>query len=359
MDSCSLSLQIFRSDLLLQDNSTLHSVKLPDLPIPTFLATATKIENTLYVFGGLCPDMESALLVQAYDINTGTWSTLPPFPVYKSESAVINGQLTLIGGGDASTGKITNEVWSWHEEEKKWRKTIPPMPTERARHGVVQSGNVVAVVGGLASGVKTALDTVDILNTATLQWTTSHSLKLPIPMWLMKTATCDGHVYITCGWGRPDRPIKRVFTLPLSVLDQAVAEQRVQDNPPQCQWTEVEETPFYRSGLLPISHHPLVVGGHDSSYNSSSIISVFDSSVNRWFNVGHCSVACCRPCLLSVSCSAFIVIGGCTDLKDLKQSSLNTFELYYTFECFINSLYVHDQIHLVHLLIVIHIQLVY
>ena len=329
MNSCSLSLQIFRSDLLLQDNSTLHSVELPNLPIPTSNATATIIGNTLYVSGGYCPDVESDLFVQVYDINTGTWSTLPPSPVYKSESAVINGRLTLIGGVDASTRKITNEVWSWHEEEKEWRKTIPPMPTEHFRPGVVQSGNVVAVVGGVASDVKTVLDTVDILNTATLQWTTSHSLKLPIPMWGMKTATCDGHVYIACGWDRHDRSIKRVFKFPLNVLDQAVAKQQVQDNPPQYQWTEVEETPFYHSGLLPTSHHLLVVGGGDSSLNSSSIISLFNSSVNKWSNVGHCSVACCTPCLLSVSCSAFIVIGGFSDPEDPKQSLQNTFELYY------------------------------
>ena len=329
MDSSSLSLQIFRSDLLIQDNSTLHSVKLPDLPIPTCYATATIIGNTLYVSGGGCPDDESDLLVQAYGINTGTWSTLPPSPVYYSESAVINGRLTLIGGVDASTGKITNEVWSWHEEEKEWRKTIPPMPTERGRPGVVQSGNVVALLGGRASNDKTVLDTVDILNTATLQWTTSHSMKLPIPMYSMKTATCDGHVYIACGMDPHNRAIKTVLRLPLSVLDQAVAKQQVQHNPPQCQWIEVEDTSFYCSGLLPTSHHPLVVGGHNSSPNSSSIISVFDSSVNKWSKVGHCSVACYRPCLLSVSCSAFVVIGGYTHPIDYKQSSLNTFELYY------------------------------
>ena len=329
MDSCSLSLQICRSDLLLQDNSTLHSVKLPDLPIPTRNATATIIGNTLYVSGGFCPDRRSDLLVQAYDINTGTWSTLPPSPVYNSGSAVVNSRLTWIGGVDVSTRNVTNEVWSWHEDKKEWRTTIPPMPTERALPGVVQSGNVVAVVGGGASDFKTVLDTVDILNTATLQWTTSHSLKLPIPMWAMKTATCDGHVYIACGRDHHRSSIKRVFKFPLSVLDQAVAEQHVQDTPPQCQWTEVEETPFYHSVLLPTSHHPLVVGSYDSSHNSSSIISVFDSSVSKWSNVGHCSVACLMPCLLSVSCSAFVVIGGLTDPKDPKQSSLNTCELYY------------------------------
>ena len=324
MDSFFLSLQIFRSDQLLQDNSTLHSVKLPDLPIPTRFATATITRSTLYVSGGACPDRKSDLLVQVYDINTGTWSTLPPSTVCYSESAVINGRLTLIGGRDSSTDEITNEVWSWHEDKKEWRKTIPPMPTGRLCPGVVQSGNVVAVFGGVASDDKTVLDTVDILNTATLQWTTSQSLKLPIPMWGMRTATCDGHVYIACGGDHADHPIKRVFKFPLSVLDQAVAEKHVQDNPPQRQWTEVEEPPFHHSGLLPTSHHPLVVGGCDSSIDSSSNISVFDSSVNKWSNVGHCSVACCEPCLLSVSCSAFVVIGGCTDPKDTKQSLQNT-----------------------------------
>ena len=215
--------------------------------------------------------MESDLLVQAYDINTSTWSTLPPSPVY-CESAVVNGQLTLIGGRDTSRGKITNEIWSWHEEEKEWRKTIPSVPTGRLCPGVVQSGNVVAVLGGRTSDDKTVLNTVDILNTATLQWMTSHSLKLPISMYSMKTATCDGHVYIACAWDRPDRPVKRVFKFPLSVLDQAVAKQQVQDNPPKCQWTEVEETPFYCLGLLPTSHHPLVVDGCDSSLSSSSSI---------------------------------------------------------------------------------------
>ena len=53
------------------------------------------------------------------------------------------------------------------------------------------------------------------------------------------------------------------------------------------------------------------------------------SSVNKWSNAGHCSVACCRPRLLSVSFSGFIVIGGRTDPKGPIQSLLNTFELYY------------------------------
>ena len=325
-----LSLQVFRSEQVLQDKSTLHSLKLPNLPVPTRGATVTRIGRTLYVSGGIGPDWERACLVQSFDLETATWSTLPPAPVVLSKAAVIDGHLTLIGGRDASTREVTNQVWSWVEENKEWRNTIPSMPTPRARPGVVQTSSVVAVLGGRRYNHDgTLLSTVDVLHTATLQWTTSPLLKLPLPMWIVSTATCDGILYIACGADRVNHSTKRVFKLSLDLLEQSVAEQHVQDNPPQCQWIEIENTPFYLSGLLVTSHHPLVVGGHDSSDNSSSVISVFDSSANKWSNVGHCSVACCRPCLLSVSNSSFLVLGGCTDHKSVLQSLLNTCELYY------------------------------
>ena len=281
--------------------------------------------NHYYLVG---PDWESDCLVQSFDLETTTWSTLPPSPVAFSVAAVINGHLTLIGGFDTLTLKITNQVWSWDEENKEWRNTIPSIPTPRRRPGVVQTSSVVAVLGGLGSNWA-LLSTVDVLHTATLQWTTSPLLKLPLPMWGMSAATCDSHLYIASGGDCIDRPTKRAFKLSLDLLEQSVARQHIQDGPPQCQWVEVENTPFYRSGLLPTSHHPLVVGGHDSSDNSSSAISVFDSSANKWSNVGQCSVACCRPCLLSVSSSFFLVLGGCTDPKNIHQSLLNTCELYY------------------------------
>ena len=265
--------------------------------------------------------------MQSFDLETATWSTLPPAPVVWSGAAVINGHLTLIGGLDPSTWEVTNQVWSWDEENKEWRNTIPSIPTLRVVPGVVQTSSVVAVLGG-SDG--TLLSTVDVLHTATLQWTTSPLLKLPLPMQSMSTATCDGHLYIACGLDHDEYyPIEGTFKLSLELLEQSVVKQHIQDDQPQCQWIEVENTPFYRSGLLPTSHHPLVVGGWDNSGYSSSVISVFDSSANKWSNVGHRSVACCRPCLLSVSSSSFLVLGGCTDHQNVLQSLLNTCELYY------------------------------
>ena len=342
-----LPLQTFRSEQLLQDNSTLHSLKLPYLPVPTCGGTVTRIGRTLYVSGGLCPDRESARLVQSFDLETATWSTLPPSPVVRSEVAVINGHLTLIGGWDVSTEEVTNQVWSWDEENKEWRDTIPSMPTPRLKPAVVQTSSVVAVLGGLSDF--TPLKTVDVLPTSTFQWRTSSILQPPVPLWFVSTAVCNGTVYIVGATSDDSFPM---FKIPLEAFEFSVTKESPQDPPQHYQWTEVEGVPP-RVGLLLGSYYPLIwcpgntggnnsdlsdTGGKDSDHSDTddsvgrtliSNISVLDLSVNKWSTIHQCSMACVFPCLLSVSCSSFLVIGGSADPKLWDEDALlNTCELY-------------------------------
>ena len=337
-------LQIFRSEQLLHENSTLHSLKLPNLPIPTAKATVTRSGRTLYVSGGDCPDRESDRLVQSFNLETATWSTLPPAPVVWSVSAVINGHLTLIGGLDASTEKPTNQVWSWDEENKEWRNTIPSMPTPLVRPGVVQTSSVVAVLGGYSGDAP--LNTVDVLLIPALQWRTPSFLQLPVPLLPTSTAVCNGAVYIV---GLTSDDSFPMFKLPLGTFELSVTEQSPQDPP---QWTEVEVVPP-QVGLLQGSYYPLIwcpedtggdnsdlsdTGGEDSDRSDTddsvgrtlvSNISVLDLSVNEWSTIHQCSTACVFPCLLSVSCSSFLVIGGSADPKLWDEDALlNTCELY-------------------------------
>ena len=317
-----LLLQCFRTDSLLEGNAVLHSVKLQDLPLPTADASVLRIGNTVYISGGACCDIESARYVQAYNLDAARWTTLPPAPVYNSESTVIHGQLTLIGGFDVSTKKVTNRICTWVEDQGEWRQTIPPMSTARLRPCVIQSGNVVAVLGGGAEDDTTALSSVDVLNTATLQWTASHFLALPIPMYGLKAAICDGYVYVMS----PYHPVQKAWKLPLSILEQSIVDQ-LHNSHQQCHWVEVEHTPFFRSGLLPTSRHPLVVNGSDAFDSLRSAIEV--SSQNKWSHVGCCDPACIRPCLLAVSCSSFLVLGGCIDPQNALASLLTNVVLYY------------------------------
>ena len=45
-------------------------------------------------------------------------TTLPPPPQYLSLCTIVNNCITLIGGWDISTGKVTNTLSTWYEEEE-------------------------------------------------------------------------------------------------------------------------------------------------------------------------------------------------------------------------------------------------
>ena len=86
----------------------MQSVKLPDLPIPTCAASAVKINDHIYVCGGLCGGVDLARQVQVYDVNHNVWSTLPHSPQYHSQGVAINSKLVLIGGLEAASDRVTN-----------------------------------------------------------------------------------------------------------------------------------------------------------------------------------------------------------------------------------------------------------
>ena len=91
---------------------------------------------------------------------------------------------------------------------------------------------------------------------------------------------------------------------------------------------KVESTPHYASGLLADSDHPIVVGGHEWD-NLTSDISIYDPTTDKWSNVGQCVRSHFQSCVIAVSSSSFVAIGGRTDPYDAWSSSVTNFELFY------------------------------
>ena len=312
---------MFRSDVLLKGNK-LQSVQLPPLPIPTGHATAVVIGGKIYVSGGACVDVEHARLVQVYDTITAEWTTLPHSPIYYSESTLVNGQLTLIGGRDASTREITNSTITWDEEKKQWFPKIPPMPTKRSRLCIIHCNNLMLVAGGLASDNKIVLNSVDIFNMDTFKWTTSSSFKLPLPMWDMRASISCRYLYITSCWKSTTTGTREAYKLPVEEVVNAVTKEQ------EVEWIQVQNTPNYSSGLVADSDHPIVVSMDDKSDKPTSDVSIYDPTTDKWSNVGQCVRPHFDSCAIAVSSSSFVVIGGRTDPMDLA-SLIPNFELFY------------------------------
>ena len=301
------------------DQSNLHSVKMADLPIPTFDARAVTIGRNVYLAGGVALDVKSAKIVQVYNIDTGKWSTLPPAPQCYCEAVAINNNLVLIGGWESSSGKTTNMVSTWLVKEEKWTQTIPPMITRRDGPGVLLLKDYLFVFGGLGEDKETLLDSFEVLNIEENQWRSGRGL-LPRPLDGLKLGVFGDAVILTSARISTTTPTTKSWKIPVRVLEDSVTNSSSQ----LIQWTPIADTPSYSSSLLTNSKQPVLVGGHRGCQPTKAICRY---TPDHWEVVGELSQPRIRTSLITISDASFLVFGGYTDPQDAHQSLLKSIEL--------------------------------
>ena len=317
MSVCSSS-QVFRSDEM--DNSSLQSVKMADLPIPTTGATPVPIGRNVYLVGGLAPDVRSSTIVQVYNIDTGKWTPLPPAPSYDSEAIEINNNLVVIGGLESSTGKITNMVSTWLVEEEKWTQTIPPLSTRRYKPGILLLKNYLLVFGGQGEDDKTLLDSFEVLDIEKNQWSSGRGL-LPQPLMGLKLGVFGDAVILTSTRISTTTLTTKSWKIPVRVLEDSVTNSSSQP----IQWTPIADTPYYQSSLLTNSKQPILVGGHSRGGQLTKDIHLY--TPDHWEVVGQLSEPRIRSAVVTMSDNSFLVFGGRSDQYYYVQSLLNSVEL--------------------------------
>ena len=325
-------MQVLQTAPLLQDDLTLQSEKLPDLTIPTACATAVIIDRKVYVCGGRYDNVELGRQVHMFCLNTKTWTILSqPAPQYRCEAIAFNEQLVLIGGREAP-GKITNMVSTWTGQ--RWQQDIPAMHTKRFRPGVIMYDKYVIVAGGMSEHNQVLLNSIDILDTSTLQWWTPAEFQLPLPMYALNIAVCSSGICVAAaiiGYDVTNNEITAsndAWQLPVGVLEEVLAKK---DTPPEpYQWKKIAPTPNNHSTLVKSSTHPVAVGGSvhgdQSSCNSACNVSVYNPICDKWSTVGelvepraHCTVVC-------IGGSSFLVCGGYSDTRKKPQPCISSVE---------------------------------
>ena len=132
----------------------------------------------------------------SYTISTSSWSRLPDSPTNSCPLVIINNLLTLVGGKHSGTS--TNQLFSLTGEGsgRKWTEEFPPMPTKRYYLTALCTGAALIVAGGRD---KFILQTVEVLNTETLQWSTAADL--PQPLSFAPAAVCGDQIN-NISWGK-------------------------------------------------------------------------------------------------------------------------------------------------------------
>ena len=94
-------------------------------------------------------------------------------------------------------------------ERKKWSEIFPPMPTPGQTATCVTTEPALVVAGGLADGGR--LDTVEVMNIDTKQWTTVSPL--PQELTSLSATVCGDTLYLAGGYRGLISPPKSVFHL--------------------------------------------------------------------------------------------------------------------------------------------------
>jgi N-acetylneuraminic acid mutarotase len=127
---------------------------LAPMPTPRAAAGAAVVGNAIYVIGGrtgASPGSGMALMVvERYDIDTNTWTSVAPLPFGRSDMAVVahGGKIYVFGGWNhRAGGTVLNHVHVYNPVKDTWT-ALAPMPRSRYVHMAGKVGNQVYVFGG-------------------------------------------------------------------------------------------------------------------------------------------------------------------------------------------------------------------
>ena len=224
--------------------------------------------------------------IYAYDTNTLTWSQLPNSNYDGCAISIANNLLTLIGG-DRNL-EITNKLFSLTTKRNvtKWTEEFPPMPTKRLGACVLCTRISLIVAGGRRG--KDYIATTEVLNTATLQWSTAVDLPQPSFCGSLLRINND-QVYILGAYGKDSHPIKSAYTCSLNALLQSCnplsLKRRLARSLTLSQvnlWRAVTDIPAIDSAYVSLQGQLLAVGGKDSDGKLIATIHMYSPSSNSW-----------------------------------------------------------------------------
>ena len=279
------------------------------LPFGMSFPHSVVAQGRVYVGGGAARKDEDQCTVMMYEQGAG-WRTLPRYPYKFFAMAVLQDQLTLVGGWDPSTDKVTNQIAVW--DSRQWTYPYPPMPTPRHSPAVVTYIKWLMVAGGHDGNH--CLSTVEIMDTTNKQWFTT--TPLPVRCRDMTSAIVGEECYFMGGYTDQSVSNTQVFHVSISAItSQAPSQSAITP----VQWHTLPDTPLERSAALALHGSLLAVGGCHSSKDHSSAIHLYQPGSGQWVKVGDLPTARDGCSCTLLPSGEILVAGGLT-----RQGKYNT-----------------------------------
>ena len=258
------------------------------------------------VDGNIAYFMDCSGDTRSYDSSSKMWSNLPTCPYIYCSLAIVNGQLTAIGGWD-SYSKYTNKLLSLQAEEKKFQEVFPPMPTKRYKTAAVTTKEHLIVAGGETG----YLIVVEVMDSKALVWSTVASL--PHPYYYASVTICGDQLYMLGGNDYIGKT-KTVLNCSLTELLQSSSSSS------SSIWHRVADAPSYYSTCAAVNGKLLAVGGRDKDCKPTANIHKYNPTTNSWDLISNMPTARFCSLVAVLPTNEMMVVGG-------KDESLNHLDI--------------------------------
>ena len=293
--------------------------KCSDLPSPLYNASVALHDNKVYTMASDAPDDDTYDYVYVYDINGNQWDRLPPPEQYMGTLQIINSNLTVIGGRDNTTRKITNKVTTY--DNNSWKNIYPNMNKPRVKPGVVTHLDYVIVAGGALD--KTFSDDIEVLNYKQSSHWVIARMKLPEPMLSPSLTISDDLLYIV-GYSRATGRTNEAHKVPVDILTLSAAQLTSNQT---AHWTKLPPAPHYCTAVIPNSCPPVIIGGDDIQDIPTVDIRVLDVPNNSWKKIASLPTPRVSTAVVPINHDSILVIGGCSDGGSVEEALAHSISL--------------------------------
>ena len=269
---------------------------------------------------GAAPDKDTYRYVYIYDINGKQWDRLPPPGQHKGRLQIINSNLTVIGGWDNTTRKITNKVTTYNNNS--WKNIYPKMNKARSKPGAVTHLDYVIVAGG-ALDDDTFSDDIEVLNYKQSSHWVIARMKLPEPMSNPSFTISDDLLYIV-GYSRATVRTNAAHKVPVDIITSSAAQLTSSQT---AHWTKLPPAPHYHIAVIPNSCPPVIIGGVDIRYVPTVDIRVLDVPSNSWKKIASLTTPRVSTAVVPINHDSILVIGGYTGGRGPKEALAHSISL--------------------------------
>ena len=260
---------------------------------------------------GETPEDDTYNHVYVYDISADKWDRIPAPGQYKGKLQIINSKLTVIGGWDNATKKITNKVTTF--DGNQWIQCYPNMLKARVGPGTVTHLDYVIVAGGELEHECFVSD-IEILDyKQSSHWVIS-KIKLPETMWHPSLTISNG---LLCFVGHSDTigSTNTAYQIPVDIITSSATTNQT------AQWTELCLPSYQYITIIPGSCPPVIFG---SLAKSKADIMILDVPNNCWRKVFSLQSKLMASAIVSVDRDSILSIGGCTDITNPEQAKIHS-----------------------------------